>query len=215
MDDIARLFLITPLIDDASFASRIAEACSAGDVAVVLARLKGDDERALVNLVKALAPAVQEHGATLMISVEGESDGATIAARGGADGVHATGSPELFRSLRERMKADRAVGAGGIRSKDDAMIIGEAGVDYLMFGEPRADGFIPDLQGVVERATWWAEIFEPPCVAFSPTLDDVPTLAATGAEFVALEAAVWSHPDGVAKAVRTALAHLADSGAKA
>ena len=49
------------------------------------------------------------------------------------------------------------------------MTLGEAGADYLMFGEPRPDGSLPALDEVVERAAWWAEIFETPCVAFAPT----------------------------------------------
>ena len=72
------------------------------------------------------------------------------------------------------------------------MAIGEAGVDYLMFGEPRADGSVPTLDLVEERAAWWAEIFDTPRVAFAPALDAVRRLAATGAEFVALGDAVWS-----------------------
>ena len=48
------------------------------------------------------------------------------------------------------------------------MSAGEAGADYLLFGEPRPDGTIPALESVIERATWWAEIFETPCVAYAP-----------------------------------------------
>src|SRR5829696_3232674 len=84
----------------------------------------------------------------------------------------------------------------------------EAGADYLLFGEPRPDGSLPPLDAVVERAAWWAEIFETPCVAFAPSLDAVPRLAATGAEFVAIADAVWDHPDGPAAAIRAALAAL-------
>ncbi len=89
------------------------------------------------------------------------------------------------------------------------MSVGEAGADYLIFGEPRPDGSLPALESVAERAAWWAEIFETPCVAYAPTLDAIPQLAATGAEFVALGDAVWSHPDGPAAAVRLATAALA------
>jgi thiamine-phosphate pyrophosphorylase len=201
----ARLYLMTPLTDDAEgFAPRLAEACAAGDVAAVLIRLAGADERTLVNRVKALAPAAQERGAAALVSVDGEADLGAIAVRGGADGVHVTNDLNQVRMLRERFKADRAIGVGGLRSKDDAMAIGEAGVDYLLFGEPRRDGGVPPLDAVIERAAWWAEIFETPCVAFAPSLEAVAQLAATGAEFVALGDAVWTHPQGSTAAVRTA-----------
>ncbi len=85
------------------------------------------------------------------------------------------------------------------------MSLGEAGADYLLFGEPRPDGSLPALPAVLERAAWWAEIFETPCVAFAPSLDAVARLAATGAEFIALGDAVWAHEAGAAAAVRQAL----------
>jgi len=157
--------------------------------------------------VKALVQAAQEEGAAVIVAAAGEVDLAAVATRGGADGVHVEAGPALARPLRERLK-DRILGAGGLRSKDDAMTAGEAGADYLLFGEPRPDGSLPPLDAVVERAAWWAEIFETPCVAFAPSLEAVPRLAATGAEFVAIGDAVWDHPDGPAAAIRAALAAL-------
>jgi thiamine-phosphate pyrophosphorylase len=203
-DTAARLYLITPVLEDASFAPRLAEACATGAVAAVLLRLAPADERTLTNQVKALAPAAQEHAAAVIVTTDGKADLATIAARGGADGVHIAGDPTLVRELRDRLKSERALGVGGIRTKDDAMTFGEAGVDYLLFGEPRPDGSLPSLDSVVERASWWAEIFETPCAAYAPSLDAVETLAATNAEFVALGDAVWSHPDGPAAGVKAA-----------
>jgi thiamine-phosphate pyrophosphorylase len=201
----ARLYLITPVLQDASFAPQLAQACEGGAVAAVLVRLGAGDERSLINLVKALGPSVQDHGTALILTAEGKADLATIAARGGADGIHVTDiDPREIRELRERLKSERAIGVGHIRTKDDAMTFGEAGVDYLLFGEPRADGSLPSLESVTERAAWWAEIFETPCVAFASTLEAVEPLAATGAEFIALGDAVWSHAQGPAAAVKAA-----------
>jgi len=118
------------------------------------------------------------------------------------------GDLKTLREMRERLKSERSIGIGGIRTKDDAMNFGEAGADYLLFGEPRPDGSLPALDTVVERVAWWAEIFETPCITYAPSLDAIPTLAATRAEFVALGDAVWSHPEGPAAAVRAALAAL-------
>jgi thiamine-phosphate pyrophosphorylase len=208
----ARLYLVTPLLaDPQAFAPRLAEACAGGDVAAVLLRLEAADERTLIKRVKALAPAAQEHGAAALIAVVGEADLATVVVRGGAGGAHLGADPRELRALRERLK-DRIVGAGGLRSKDDAMSMGEAGADYLLFGEPRPDGSLPPLAAVEERAAWWAEIFETPCVAFAPTLEAVARLARTGAEFVALGDAVWEHAAGPAAALRAAREALAAPG---
>jgi thiamine-phosphate pyrophosphorylase len=208
-EPIARLYLVSPSIEDAkAFAPALAEACAAGDPGAVLLRLGGGDERTLINQVKALAPAAQERGAAVLVAAPEGVDLAGIAIRGGADGVHVAGSnPGLVKMLRERLK-DRSIGVGGLRSKDDSMTMGEAGADYLMFGEPRPDGSLPPLDAVAERVAWWVEIFETPCVAFAPSLEAVPRLAATGAEFVALGDAVWTSPDGPATAVCAALEAL-------
>jgi thiamine-phosphate pyrophosphorylase len=212
-DTAARLYLITPVLEDSSFAPQLSEACATGTVAAVLLRLAPADERTLTNLVKALAPVAQEHGAAVIVTTEAKADLAAIAARGGADGVHITGGPALLREMRDRLKSERAVGVGGIRTKDDAMTFGEAGADYLLFGEPRPDGSLPSPESVVERASWWAEIFETPCAAYAPSLEAVETMAATHAEFVALGDAVWSHPDGPAAGVKAAAAILEREGA--
>lgn len=203
----ARLYLITPLLEDASFTQSLSEACGAGDVAAVLLRLASGDERGLINTLKVLTPVVQDHGAAAIVMIEGEADLATLAARSGADGIHIAGRIDDLRALRERLK-ERAIGAGGIRTRDEAMILGEAGADYLLFGEPRLDGSVPALETILDRVAWWAEIFETPCIAYAPSLDDVKALAATGAEFVALGDAVWSHAEGPAAAVRAALSSL-------
>jgi thiamine-phosphate pyrophosphorylase len=201
----ARLYLLTPLISDAdAFAPRLAEACAAGGIAAVLLRFQAADERMLINHVKTLAPVAQDNGIAALVAVGGATDPAAVVVRGGADGVHATAGPADVRELRQRLKGDRILGAGNVRSKHDAMTLGEAEVDYIMFGEPRRDGSVPHLEAVLERASWWAEIFEIPCVAYAPTLEAVSRLAETGAEFIGLGEAVWTHPDGPAAAIAAA-----------
>lgn len=201
------LYLITPRIDDpADFRPTLAEACATGVVAVCLLRLAPRDERSLVNAVKELAPVAQAHDAALLVADPGrEIDLATVVTRGGADGAH-TDDVMRLEDVRTRLTDGRSVGAGGLRSKHDAMVAGERGASYVLFGEPRPDGFVPALEGVEERAAWWAEIFEIPCVAFAPDLGAIGRLAAAGADFVALGDAVWAHPDGTAAALREAAA---------
>jgi thiamine-phosphate pyrophosphorylase len=85
------------------------------------------------------------------------------------------------------------------------MVAGETGVDYLMFGGLFPDGAAPELQEVRERAAWWAEIFETPCIAVATAAEDVAALAGTGAEFVGLESVLWRDDP---EAVRAAQAQL-------
>jgi thiamine-phosphate pyrophosphorylase len=205
----ARLFLISPVLAEAeAFAPLLKAACAGGGIAAVLLRLAPADERTLVNQVKQLAPLAQEVDAAVVIAAEAEADLATVAGRGGADGIHVSAQHDL-RLLRDRLTGDRILGVGRIRARHEAMEAGEAGADYLMFGEPAPDGWRPGLDEVVERAAWWAEIFETPCVAASPSMGELARLAETGAEFLALDASIWDDVEGPAAAVAKARAALA------
>ncbi|SEC16011.1 thiamine-phosphate pyrophosphorylase [Rhizobiales bacterium GAS188] len=200
-----RLMLFTPkVVDAAAFAAPLGEALSAGDVAAVVLDLADADERSLVNAVKRLAPIAQGRDAALLIA-----DRPQIMARGGADGLHLSQPAGLDAAFDLLKDQDRIVGAGGLRLRDDAMAAAEAGVDYVMFGDARPDGSFPPLASVIERAAWWAGIFETPCVAFAPELDAIDELALTGAEFVALGEPVWTEAQGPAAIVRSALQRLA------
>jgi thiamine-phosphate pyrophosphorylase len=203
-----RLYLISPEIADAdAFAPALEAACAAGDVAALLLRLAPADERTQINRIKALAPIAQAHDAAVLVAAP-----AHLAVRGGADGIHLNADIAIIPDARDTLKAERMIGMGGLRTKHDAMEAGEAGVDYVMFGEPDAKG-APSFELTLERAGWWAPIFETPCVAFAQTLDQVAALAATGVEFVALGDAVWTHPAGPAQAVKAALAALEGAAA--
>lgn len=186
-----------------AFAARLGAACEAGDVAAVIARFAPSDERALTALVKRVAPLVQAHGAALVVACPGfTGDLVSVAARGGADGVHVD-KPKDLKDLRGRLSDGRILGVGGIETKHGAMEAGESGIDYLMIGGRYPDGVAPDPETVLARATWWAEIFETPCIAVATSADAIHPLAETGAEFVGLESDLWSgDPDAVAQAQR-------------
>ncbi len=185
-----RLMLVTPPVADAeAMAFRLMQAMAGGDIAAVLLRLAAGDDRSRIERVKRLAGPVQANNVALVVE-----DNALVATRGGADGVHLTGGPAAVAEARSSLKSERIIGIGGLRARHDAMDAGEAGVDYVMFGEPRPDGSLPPLAAVIERAGWWAEIFETPCVAYAPDAESIPALVETGAEFVALGA--WAFDEG-------------------
>ncbi len=202
--DSPRLMLFSPRIGDPeAFIVPLRQALSAGDVAAVVVHLAGTDGRGVVNALKLLAPMVQSKGAAFLVADHPES-----VARGGADGVHLSDPSALPAALDLVKDKDRIVGIGGVELRDDAMAAAEKGVDYVLFGARRADGSFPPLSSVIERASWWAEIFETPCVAFAPDLDAIDDLAATSAEFIALGEPTWTHEEGPAAAVRSALQRL-------
>jgi len=198
-----RLYLVTPPVEDASgFARALDSVLPVADVAAVLLRLADAGERDLIKSAKIVAPVAQARGAALLI--DGHAD---LAARAGADGAHLTGIDAL-RDAIELLQPARIAGAGGLQTRHDAMLAGEAGADYVMFGEPDERGRRPALAAIIERVAWWAEVFQPPCVGFAGALDEVALLAKAGADFVALGDWVWSGDLSPASAVHTAARQL-------
>ncbi len=196
---VPRLYLATPVVDDpslltASLPGLLAET----DVAAVLVRLKPSDQRTMISRVKALAPAVQNGGAALLLDGHVE-----LVARAGADGAHLTGIDAMKEALGS-LKPDRIAGVGGLATRHDSMEAGEAGADYVLFGEPDARGQRPSAEAIAERLQWWAELFEPPCVGFAASIEEIGEFAAAGADFVLVGDLIWADPRGAAAALREA-----------
>ncbi len=201
-----RLYLVTPRVEDpTSFAREVDLALTAGDVAAVLLRLADGDDRTQIARVKAIAAAVQRRDVALLIDGHAE-----IAVRAGADGAHISGI-EAFVAALPLLKPDRIAGAGGLLSRHDAMLAGESGADYVMFGEPDRRGRRLPFDELEERLLWWADLLEIPCVGYADRPDEVAALARTGADFVALGEWIWSEPKGVAAAIAAAAENLGAS----
>jgi thiamine-phosphate pyrophosphorylase len=183
------LYLVTPRLSAASaagFASTFAEVLAAAPVASALVRLApgaAGDAKAIVGPL--LRAAVRADCALIL------DNDPRLAARLAADGVHVAGSGDALDEALESLKPERIVGAGSLGTRDEAMTAGEKGADYVMFGEPREAEPAMALELLLERVGWWAEIFETPCVAYAETIEAAGRLARAGADFVALEDAVW------------------------
>jgi len=196
-----RLYLITPpaIPDLGAFAATLDAALAAGDVAALQIRLKPADETAIRQAVRVLAPVARSHGVAVILN-----DRLDLAADLGCDGVHVGQSDASVASARRLMGPDAMIGATCHDSRDLAMDAAEAGADYVAFG-----AFFPtDTKETTHRPglevlTIWQETIEVPCVAIGGiTVDNVASLAEAGADFVAVSAGVWNHPEGAAAAVR-------------
>jgi thiamine-phosphate pyrophosphorylase len=194
-----RLYLATPMVDDPMpLAASLPALLAGADIAAVLLRLAPSDPRTLISRIKALAPAVQNAGAALLLDGHVE-----LVARSGADGAHLTGIESMQEAL-PTLKPDRIAGVGGLATRHDSMAAGEAGADYVLFGEPDARGQRPSMEAIAERLQWWAELFEPPCVGFAATLGEASEFAANGADFVLVGDVIWADPRGAAAALMDA-----------
>jgi thiamine-phosphate pyrophosphorylase len=191
-----RLYLATPEIDDPSqLAAGLPGLLAAVDVAAVLLRLKETDQRTLISRIKTLAPLVQGGGAALLLDGHVE-----LVARAGADGAHLTGIADMEDALPS-LKPDRIAGVGGLTTRHDSMAAGEAGADYVLFGEPDPHGQRPSVEAIAERLQWWAELFEPPCVGFAVSRDEAAEFAAAGADFILVGDFIWADPRGAEAAL--------------
>jgi thiamine-phosphate pyrophosphorylase len=197
-----RLYLFTPTLDDAAaFARTLEHALAVADIAAVLLRFADADERTLINRIKTVAAVVQRRDIALLLDGRPE-----LVGRAGADGAHLTGI-EALRAALPQLKPDRIAGAGGLRSRHDAMLAGETEADYVMFGEPER-GRNPPFAAVEERVAWWAELFQPPCIGYASNADQIRPLAQAGADFVALGEWIWSEQAGADRVLAAAAQSL-------
>ena len=196
-----RLYLITPpeIADLAAFAATLDAALGAGDVAALQIRLKSADDAAVLAAVEALAPVARAHDVAVILN-----DRPDLARRSGCDGVHIGQSDASLAEARRTMGPDAMIGVTCHDSRELAMDAAEAGADYVAFGAffptaTKETSHRPDP----EILTIWQETVETPCVAIGGiTPANAADLARAGADFVAVSAAVWNHPDGPAAAVR-------------
>lgn len=133
-----------------------------------------------------LVRRAQSDGAAALLFAD-----ADLARRIGADGVHlpyGKNLEERYKTTRQAVGQRAIIGAHAGKSRHDAMVLAEAGADYIAFGIP--DG-VQDRQSAKERRLdligWWAEIFEVPCVALDvENPDEAAQLADAGADFVGI-----------------------------
>jgi thiamine-phosphate pyrophosphorylase len=206
------LYLVTPLLsatDASAFGEIFAEALKAAPIACALVRLAPGSETHVEAALGPIVRAARHADCALLI----ESD-ARLAVRLGADGVHVPGVGAGLEAAIKRLRPERIVGAGSLRTRDEAMTAGEMGADYVMFGEPHEEARTMGLASLGERVAWWAEIFETPCVAYADTIDAVGALAEAGADFVGLGDAIWD-TSSPAASVREAQALIVGVGAAA
>lgn len=196
--------LLAEIRQGAEWLRRIEEALGAtGAVTLVL----GTPDNAAIDPAAArplVELAQQKKVAALLV------DDAATARAIGADGVHLSWRPEIdeaYVAARKTLGAEAIVGADAGFSRHDAMALGEAGADYVAFGEPpAAEAETDTAEERAELVTWWSEIFVVPVVAFGAHgLNDVAQLARAGADFIAVRL-----PDDTAASAPTIPAWAAD-----
>ncbi|MGZ8410419.1 MAG: thiamine phosphate synthase [Hyphomicrobium sp.] len=195
-----RLYLITPpRLDAAVFSSALAMALDAGDVAAVQLRLKDADDDTVRRTCETLRALVKERDVAFILN-----DRPDLVVEMGCDGVHIGQHDTPYRDARRLLGDDRIIGMTCHNSRHLAMEAADAGADYVAFGAffPTATKE-PPTAADPEILAWWSEIMTVPCVAVGGiTADNCGPLIAAGADFLAVSAGVWQHPEGPAATVR-------------
>jgi len=195
-----RLYLITPpAFEPTAFADRLAQALDAGDVACVQLRLKPADDDQIRRAADALRPVAQQRGVAFLMN-----DRPDLALATGCDGVHVGQEDASYDEARRVLGLGRIVGVTCHASRHLAIDAAEAGADYVAFG-----AFFPSASKEAkhhaepEIIEWWSEIMTVPCVAIGGiTPQNCAPLVEAGADFLAVIAAVWDHPQGPGAAVK-------------
>jgi len=168
-------------------AGQLQDALDGGDVASVILFQEGLDEASFQSLAERLVPLAQQAGAAAIVAGD-----TRIAGRVYADGIHVEGGKADLAEAIEKFQAKIMVGAGGAKSRDEALELGEERPDYLFFGRFGYDAKPEPHHRNLSLGQWWAEMIEIPCIIMAGSdLESVRAVAATGAEFVALSAAVF------------------------
>lgn len=177
-----QLYLITPAAaDPETFPATLMAVLNIAEFSALLVRRGGLDDAAYARLAASLINVGQGAGCAVLLE-----DDPALAKRLGADGVHVTGDSKAVKAVVAAVKPALIVGAGNVRTRHDAMTLGEMDVDYLFFGplDGASDAAAADL------AEWWASTFEIPAVLSDPAADA--SIDDRGAEFLALSTSVWS-----------------------
>lgn len=186
--DRCRIVLITPPDwTGPAFSARLEAALAGGDVASLIMVQGGLDEDAFQAAAAPLLRMAQEAGAAAIIAGD-----TRIAGRLGADGIHVGGGKAALREAVERFQDSIAVGAGDVKTRDEALGLGEERPDYMLFGRFGYDTKPEPHPRNLQLARWWAEMVDLPAIVMAGAeIASVAAAAATAAEFVALSAAVF------------------------
>ena len=166
-------------------------ALSGGDIASVIFAQGSLEDAPFIDHAEPLVAITRAAGVPSIIA-----GSARAMTRMGADGIQFSQDAEAVHDAVQRLSPKFMVGAGNIRTRHTALVIGEAQPDYVFFGKAGDDTRPQPKAKNLDLGEWWASIIEIPCIVLGGTaVDCVVQIAEAGVEFVALSNAIFM-PDG-------------------
>ncbi len=198
-----RLFAVLPhQVPAGRAADCLRAAAEAGDVAALL--LRADDEG---RHVESRVRTMVELGRALDIAVLVEDD-VRMATLAEADGVHVTTGPADAAAARQALGADAIIGGECLGKRDEAMRLGEAGIDYLALDQ-RLEA------GGENLLDWWVEMFVVPVVAIHPASATlIGDLARRGADFACPSDDMWTDAERACEVVARCMDAIREGAGK-
>lgn len=189
-----QIILTTPDTTDVpDFAKELQSALETGLVSVLLIKKHQQDLSAYKKTIELVRPIAQACDCAVLLDNEPQ-----MVRPMKADGVQiSSGSSDVFEAL-STLKPEFIIGAANITSRHQAMLFGEAGVDYLSFGD---FSNTPDEE-TYALSNWWAELFEVPCAVFDP-LTHIRHIKSGAWEFQGLGDNIWQAPLPAAQALKS------------
>ena len=193
-----QLYLISPPDVAAAFPQRLERAIGAGEVAAFQLRVKDVDQHEAARLAEPLMKICADNDVAFIVN-----DSISLAKRLGADGVHLGQQDGTVAEARAALGREAQIGVTCHASRHLAMEAGEAGADYVAFGAFFPSATKPsEHRPEPELLAWWQALMEIPCAAIGGiTPQNCLPLVEAGADFLAVNGAVWSGDE--AETVRT------------
>ena len=191
----AKLYLISPQDVGGSFPDRLRAACGPGLASAFQLRVKDIGDHELARLAEPLQRICADAEVAFIVN-----DSVSLTKCLGADGVHLGQSDGNVREARAVLGPSAQIGRTCHDSRHLAMEAGEEGADYVAFGAFYPTTTKPsDYRPDPAILSWWATLFEIPCVAIGGiTPANAPPLVEGGADFLAVCQAVWGQDDPAA-----------------
>lgn len=172
----------------------------AGDIAGVILHTNGSASHFFESFCETLVPAIQSHDIAALIA-----DDSQLAGRSNADGHYVERERSNLNDILARFSPQKIVGCGGMLNRDQALKLGETGIDFLAIGKLGRDTHPEPHKKNMELGEWWSEFVELPCIILGGnSIDSVVDVAKTGADFVLLEQAVF-HEGATVDSARDAI----------
>ena len=174
-------------VSDADFATMIAD----GDIASIIFCNHGLEDNPFQAAIGSKVALAQERGIAAIIA-----NNSRVAGRVQADGLQLEPNPETIADAMEKHAPRMMIGCANVKTRHGALTLGELQPDYLMFGRPGGDIRPEPHPKNLALANWWSTMVEIPCIVMGGSeLASVIEVAQSGAEFVALESAIFTSQD--------------------